>query len=84
MGRILRRERSKADYRSRCQTEMTISIAVGAFLAMLLCIILPEIEKDAMVGFYMGFWFISAIGVWTVIDIWDQKRGGMHDASENG
>jgi len=84
VGLMLDRERSKQKYHEQCMMEMLISVVVGAFVSMILCLVLPEIGRWSTVGYFLAFWIVSAIGVWTCLDILDRRRGGHRDAGENG
>ena len=49
--------------------EFTFSITVGAMIAMVLCLVLPEVEtKIDVFGMYFPFWFCGTVVIWEVID----------------
>lgn len=76
---MIDRERSRAKYHEQCLFEMLVSVAMGAVLAALLCLVLPGIDKSATFAYFLLFWIVSAIGTWTVIDIADRRRSGRCD-----
>lgn len=55
--------------------EFLISTVAGAFVAAVLCAVLPEIERGLeMITFFLAFWFLGIYGTWTVIDIRDRAK----------
>ena len=55
--------------------EFTFALTVGGVLAILLCMVLPEVQTKADVfGFYFPFWFFGTITIWEIIDTVDLLR----------
>lgn len=50
-------------------TQMLIAVCVAAFLAVILCKAIPGIQKNEIIEFFVGFWVIGTIAVWTIIDL---------------
>ena len=55
--------------------EFLVSTVAGAFVAAVLCAVLPEIERGLeMITFYLVFWVVGIMCVWTVIDLRDRYK----------
>lgn len=61
--------------RERNLREFLVSTVAGAFDAAVLCAVLPEIERGLeMITFYLVFWVVGIMCVWTVIDLRDRYK----------
>lgn len=55
--------------------EFLVSAVAGAFISAVLCAVLPEIERGLeMITFYLVFWVVGIMCVWTVIDLRDRYK----------
>lgn len=60
----------KMSKREKNLREFLVSTVAGAFVAAVLCAVLPEIERGLeMITFYLVFWVVGIMCVWTVIDL---------------
>lgn len=65
----------KMSKREKNLREFLISTVAGAFVAAVLCAVLPEIERGLeMITFYLVFWVVGIMCVWTVIDLRDRYK----------
>ena len=65
----------KMSKRERNLREFLVSTVAGAFVAAVLCAVLPEIERGLeMITFYLVFWVVGIMCVWTVIDLRDRYK----------
>ena len=65
----------KMSKREKNLREFLVSTVAGAFVAAVLCAVLPEIERGLeMITFYLVFWVVGIMCVWTVIDLRDRYK----------
>lgn len=75
--------RGKRTTREQNLAEFLVSVVFGGIIAIILCMVLPEIESKAdMAMLIMPFWFCGVITVWGAIDVVEtiiERRETKHE-----
>lgn len=62
--------------KERYLEQMLICIVIGALVAIILCVLVPDLARGMeMVIYFLIYWAMAAVGAWELLDLVDYLRG---------